>query len=316
MSGQRLSVVHRDVSPQNVILSYDGTVKLLDFGVAMSSVTEHAESIIVGKWMYMSPETTMNKQIDHRSDLFSLGVILYLLCSGYMPFSGTEPKAIVKKIRAGQYKPLQQLAPEVPEALAALVDRLLAPNPNDRPERGQEVVAELTEIMRYHGLESSAPHIASLLARLFPPEGSRPSDSGPTELVRTSSSMMVPRTTTTGRGMAVDVSVTLTPNRHDLSATPRGHESLSPTPRGHESLSPTPTGLSQVATSIAHTTTQGATTVSTTRASTVPRANALPVRTKVRPTVSPPGGSSLKILMFVALMIGVGIGLFLLIRPT
>jgi eukaryotic-like serine/threonine-protein kinase len=169
MTGQRLSVVHRDVSPQNVILSYDGTVKLLDFGVAISAVTERAETMIVGKWLYMSPETTMNDHIDHRSDLFSLGVILYLLCSGYMPFTGREPKEIVKKIRAGQYKPLREIV-SVPERLAVLVGRLLSPNPDDRPQRGQEVAAELTDISRQYGLEGSGASIAYILKQLFPSE--------------------------------------------------------------------------------------------------------------------------------------------------
>src|SRR5207237_6387859 len=98
-AGKRLTVVHRDVSPHNIILSYDGSVKLLDFGVAMSAVTEQSEKMIVGKWPYMSPEHTTNGQIDHRSDLFSLGVIMYLLCTGNMPFSGQDPKEIVRKIR-------------------------------------------------------------------------------------------------------------------------------------------------------------------------------------------------------------------------
>jgi serine/threonine protein kinase len=117
----------------------------------------------------MSPETTTNQQIDHRSDLFSLGVILYLLCSGYMPFTGREPKEIVKKIRAGQYKPLREIVP-VPERLAVLVGRLLSPNPDDRPQRGQEVAAELTDIARQYGIESSGPNIANILTQLFPNE--------------------------------------------------------------------------------------------------------------------------------------------------
>jgi eukaryotic-like serine/threonine-protein kinase len=169
ITGQRLSVVHRDVSPHNIILSYDGAVKLLDFGVAMSAVTEHAENMIVGKWLYMSPETTLTQQVDHRSDLFSLGVILYLLCSGYLPFTGREPKEIVRKIRAAQYKPLQELA-SVPDPLVALVNRLLAPNPDDRPQRGQDVAAELADISRQYGLSGSAPGIAYVLSQLFPGE--------------------------------------------------------------------------------------------------------------------------------------------------
>ncbi|HEY0192417.1 MAG TPA: serine/threonine-protein kinase, partial [Kofleriaceae bacterium] len=168
MTGKQLAVVHRDVSPDNVILSYDGAVKLLDFGVAMSSVTEHATAMLVGKWLYMSPETTASQQVDHRSDLFSLGVILYLLCSGYMPFTGSGPKEIVQKIRAGQYKPLRELL-SVPERLDQLIARMLAPNPDDRPQTGQEVANELTEIARQFGIESSAPHIAYALTQVFPP---------------------------------------------------------------------------------------------------------------------------------------------------
>jgi serine/threonine-protein kinase len=220
MTGQRLSVVHRDVSPQNVILSYDGTVKLLDFGVAISAVTERAETMIVGKWLYMSPETTMNDQIDHRSDLFSLGVILYLLCSGYMPFTGREPKEIVKKIRAGQYKPLREIVP-VPERLAVLVGRLLSPNPDDRPQRGQEVAAELTDIARQYGIESSGPSIAHILTQLFPSEiagASEPPAASIRELT------IGPHDTKSGSlspvsGSApVDVSVPLSPRGRDFSA--------------------------------------------------------------------------------------------------
>jgi len=212
MEGRRLAVVHRDVSPQNIILGYDGTVKLLDFGVAMSAVTEHNETMIVGKWLYMSPETTMNDQIDHRSDLFSLGVILYLLCSGYMPFTGSEPKEIVKKIRAGHYKPLQEIVP-VPDRLALLVARLLAPNPDDRPQRGQEVVTELTEIARQYGFESSATNIAGFLSQVFPDiaRASQPPS------LSTGSMSPVTHLTTNSMRAPVDVSVTLAPRGQDFA---------------------------------------------------------------------------------------------------
>jgi serine/threonine-protein kinase len=67
INGKQLAVVHRDVSPQNIIVSFDGTVKLLDFGVAMSAVTDHDAKMIVGKWLYMSPEATSSQQVDHRT---------------------------------------------------------------------------------------------------------------------------------------------------------------------------------------------------------------------------------------------------------
>ncbi|MDB4954436.1 MAG: serine/threonine protein kinase [Myxococcales bacterium] len=167
LNGERHAVVHRDVSPHNIILSYDGAVKLLDFGVATSAATEQPEAMIVGKWMYMSPEQTADKPTDHRSDLFSLGVILYLLCTGDMPFTGRDPKEIVGKIRTGQFKPLKEAAPDVPESLGVLVGRLLSPKPEDRPQRGQEVVVELTDMMRHLAIDNSSERISKYLAALF-----------------------------------------------------------------------------------------------------------------------------------------------------
>ncbi|HEX4423499.1 MAG TPA: serine/threonine-protein kinase, partial [Kofleriaceae bacterium] len=133
MAGVQLSVVHRDVSPHNIILSYDGAVKLLDFGVAMSSVTDQAETMIVGKWSYMSPEQAMNQSNDHRSDLFSLGVTIYQLLTGTLPFTGSTHQKIVKRMRAGQYKRIDEVAPQLPPQLCALVTGLLEANPDDRP---------------------------------------------------------------------------------------------------------------------------------------------------------------------------------------
>ena len=87
-----------------------------------------------------------------------------------MPFSGKEPNEIVTKIRSGFYKPLQELV-SVPDRLATLVARLLAPNPDDRPQRGQDVAAELTDIARQYGLDRSGTNIAQVLTHLFPNDG-------------------------------------------------------------------------------------------------------------------------------------------------
>jgi serine/threonine protein kinase len=174
--GNRLSVVHRDVSPHNIILSFDGAVKLLDFGVAMSSVTEQDEPMIVGKWSYMSPEHT-TKAIDHRSDLFSLGVVLYLLCSGRMPFAGAEPLEIIDNVEEGQYAPLSG----VPEPLIELVNSLLRPNPAERPQTGQAVATALAEILRNYRLESTSADVAAFLGQLFAYEADVPLEPGSEE---------------------------------------------------------------------------------------------------------------------------------------
>jgi len=239
LAGKQLSVVHRDVSPHNVMVGFDGAVKLLDFGVAMSSVTDHAETMIAGKWAYMSPEHTSNQPVDHRSDLFSLGVMAYLLFTGKMPFAGNEPREIVKKIRAGQYKPIEEIAPQVPPAIADLVSRMLAPRPEDRPATGQEIAATIGEIARVYGLETSATSLAMLVAQVFgseSQEGSRDSmrtistegsvakrlaaGSGPTNAqdpdtgrTKSGTSSHVHRVTPTGLSSQVDVSVTLAAGR-------------------------------------------------------------------------------------------------------
>ena len=296
MTGQRLSVVHRDVSPQNVILSYDGTVKLLDFGVAISAVTERAETMIVGKWLYMSPETTMNDQIDHRSDLFSLGVILYLLCSGYMPFTGREPKEIVKKIRAGQYKPLREIVP-VPERLAVLVGRLLSPNPDDRPQRGQEVAAELTDIARQYGIESSGPSIANILTQLFPSEiagaAEQPAPSFRELTIGTSG----PHDTKSGSlspvsgAPPIDASVPLAPRGREFSAVGPLPSAAPPVPRHSTSSSIPRLNMS----------------------SPIARQSALP------PVhISMPGRpiSVARVLITVAVGILLAVGMYLLVRPS
>jgi hypothetical protein len=103
-------------------------------------------------------------------------VILYHLCSGFMPFGGPEPKEIIRKIRAGEYTRLEELAPQIPPRLTTLVGRLLAPNPEFRPQRGQEVVDELTNATREYGLESSAQNVADYVASVFAnPTETRPS---------------------------------------------------------------------------------------------------------------------------------------------
>jgi serine/threonine protein kinase len=102
-----------------------------------------------------------------------------------MPFSGSDPKEIVRKIRAGQYRPLAQAAPNIPEALVDLVSRMLSSNPADRPQTGHDVVAALNDITRRYGIESAASDISEMLSNIFPDEqGEAPA--GVIEIVRQS----------------------------------------------------------------------------------------------------------------------------------
>jgi serine/threonine protein kinase len=236
LAGNRLNVVHRDVSPHNVILGFDGSVKLLDFGVAMSAVTQSDDAMIVGKWQYMSPEHTTKKPLDHRSDLFSLGVVLYLLCCGDLPFSGHNPKEIVRHIRAGRYTPLR--TPHVPEALAALVASMLSPDPAARPQTGLAVVAALGEITRSLRIDCSAAEIVTLLRTLFPDQ--RGEQAPVLELARISQPEITSPTPRSGPVAAVDVSVSLSAQR-ESAPTPSSPMVLAATIAGHRKLAqPTP----------------------------------------------------------------------------
>ncbi len=235
MAGNLLAVVHRDVSPHNIILSFDGAVKLLDFGVAMSAVTEQTETMIVGKWQYMSPEHTTNQAIDHRSDLFSLGVILYLLCTANLPFVGSDLKDVVRKIRAGNYLPLKEAAPDIPDALAQLVSSMLSPNPDDRVQKGSEVAATLTEIARSYGMDVSGATISTFMNETFAAEGR--GESGAIEIVRppvSAPSRQAPRREIEQRatklGIGAQVAPPASPNDEHLRATPEPTPQLAQTP--------------------------------------------------------------------------------------
>jgi len=128
-------VVHRDVSPSNVLISYAGEVKLTDFGVARSIRREDSEppsDTVKGKLCYMSPEQTRAEELDGRSDLFSVGVLCYELLAGRRPFDGQGDADTLARILGGRCTPLRERVPEVPEALAQVVTKLLA---TDRDER-------------------------------------------------------------------------------------------------------------------------------------------------------------------------------------
>jgi serine/threonine protein kinase len=307
LSGQQLSVVHRDVSPHNVILGYDGTVKLLDFGVAMSSVTEQSGATIAGKWAYMSPEHTSNQQIDHRSDLFSVGVMFYLMCTGNMPFGGTEPKEIVKKIRAGVYKPLDEVAPHLPPDVAHLVRRMLAPNPDDRPQTGQEVVATLNDIMRTYALDGGGASIASLLQQLVPPEPTTSRDSMRSEEWESATKKLA---VGSGSTQSQEASVTRTPNAQwavdqSVSLARRSNELATPTQQ-HAAPPPPAHGMQQQ---------QQQPPPQRAASETRPP---LPVHVSpaTGPVVKTGNGRTLRIVLVAVLVLAAAVAMYVLVKPT
>jgi serine/threonine protein kinase len=138
-------IVHRDISPSNVLVSHNGEIKLTDFGVAkaMGSVAEPPSTGIKGKLCYMSPEQTRGETLDGRSDLFSLGVMLFELLAGVRPFDGPTDAQTLLRIEAGKHASLVELAPDVPGGLALVVERMLRRDPDHRYPSADAVIDAL-----------------------------------------------------------------------------------------------------------------------------------------------------------------------------
>jgi serine/threonine protein kinase len=156
-AAHRRGLLHRDVKPENIILEGPSReVKLIDFGLARDldadagadRVTQHGA--IVGTPAYMAPERVGDGAVDARGDLFGLGVVLYELLAGRLPFEGVSMMAMLAAISRGDPKPLAEAAPDVPPDVCAVVMRLIAHDPADRPASAEEVVRELAALERRH----------------------------------------------------------------------------------------------------------------------------------------------------------------------
>ncbi len=122
----RQGVVHRDIKPANIILSQEGQIKVTDFGIARISTSSQTETgMILGTPSYMSPEQVAGKKVDGRSDLFSLGVVMYELLGGEKPFQGENMTALMYNISNSNYRPLTAVCPKLPSACYTIVDKLL-----------------------------------------------------------------------------------------------------------------------------------------------------------------------------------------------
>jgi serine/threonine protein kinase len=168
--GDPLHIVHRDVSPSNVLVSYDGAVKVSDFGIAKWAYqrTQTQEGALKGKFAYMSPEQCRGKPLDARSDVFALGTILYELTTGLSPFGAATDFDTLNNLVAGPPRPPRWTGErEYPPALEAIVMRALAREPADRTPSAQALQVELEAFARAERLEVSTVALAELMQRLF-----------------------------------------------------------------------------------------------------------------------------------------------------
>ncbi|HEY2741593.1 MAG TPA: Stk1 family PASTA domain-containing Ser/Thr kinase [Gaiellaceae bacterium] len=145
----RHGIVHRDIKPHNVLVDGEGRVKVTDFGIARAGTSQMTETgSIVGTAQYLSPEQAKGGEVDPRSDLYSLGVVLYELLTGKTPFDGETPVEIAMKHLSTTPKPPSTLRPDVPRELDMVVMRALAKNPDERYQSADEMEGDLERVAR------------------------------------------------------------------------------------------------------------------------------------------------------------------------
>jgi len=145
----RNGIVHRDIKPHNVVVGGDGRLKVTDFGIARSGASQMTEAgSIVGTAQYLSPEQARGAPVDPRSDLYSLGIVLYEMLTGSVPFTGDTPVEIAMKHLSQIPEPPSTLRPDVPHDLDAVVMRALAKDPEQRYGSAEEMDADLARVAR------------------------------------------------------------------------------------------------------------------------------------------------------------------------
>lgn len=170
--GTPLGIVHRDVSPQNVMVSYEGEVKVIDFGLAKSAArSKHTlPATVMGKLGYMSPEQAMAQTVDHRSDIYSAGIVIWEMLAGRPLFGGGTMAEMVAAMAFPKVPSLREFRPEVSETLDQVVLRALSKDPAARYNRGDEFARALNEIAVREGLSVNAEEAGNFIRAMCPEE--------------------------------------------------------------------------------------------------------------------------------------------------
>ena len=167
--GAPLNLVHRDVSPQNVLVGFDGSVKLIDFGVAKAAGrSQHtATGILKGKFPYMSPEQAQGEELDCRSDVFALGIVLWEQLTGRRLFKGENDLATQRLVRACQVPAPSSVEPSVPTGLDPIALKALAKEPKDRFQDAAELRNALEDFALHNAIPTSASNLSSFMRELY-----------------------------------------------------------------------------------------------------------------------------------------------------
>lgn len=199
VDGQPLGIVHRDISPQNVLVSYAGEVKLVDFGIAKATMKARQTDagVIKGKYYYMSPEQAWGDDVDARTDIFATGILLYEALTGQMLYLEENMQRLLDMVRRANIRPPTYLRPEIPKELTRIVMRALAKQREQRYQTASDLAAELERFLHVHAPVFRPAMLSQFYDRVLGDE-SPPTEAKPVDDVR-------PPSTLTGRISSTDV---------------------------------------------------------------------------------------------------------------
>lgn len=171
-AGTPLNLIHRDISPQNILVSYEGAVKLIDFGIAKaaSRTTKTQAGVLKGKFGYMSPEQVRGLPIDHRSDIFAVGTCMYEMLTADRLFLGESDFSTLEKVRHATVSPLSEMVPGIPEQLEKVIMKALSREPADRWQSAGELQEALQEFLATERPPFTTSKLASWMKAAFTKE--------------------------------------------------------------------------------------------------------------------------------------------------
>lgn len=164
-----LHIVHRDVSPQNILISHEGEIKLVDFGIAKASIkaSHTIAGSLKGKLLYMSPEQADGKNIDSRSDIFSLASVIYEAVTGKKLFGGESELSVLKNVRQAKFSPPKDINPDIPQGLQDILLKTLSKMPEDRYESAKDLEKAFKTFLKHEKLHLNESDVADYLKMII-----------------------------------------------------------------------------------------------------------------------------------------------------
>lgn len=174
-TGKKMGIVHRDISPANIMIGYSGNVKVMDFGIAKAKTKSSTTQIgtLKGKYSYMSPEQARGDEVDFRSDIFSCGIILYELVTGVRPFRGKTELEILERVKSAKYDPPRNVNPHIPARLAEIIEISLAHDAAGRFAETAIFCDRLNAVMSEFEERPDSTKLSRFLRKVFAEDGKK-----------------------------------------------------------------------------------------------------------------------------------------------